>query len=92
MNIFNLIFIELPLIENSVHSLFEKCDSLEDAISFWAALSTSLDNAAEENIKRLGGDIDAARLFLDRFFLLRPRMNLYDTPLTFFNAGQQTAE
>ncbi len=69
-----LLTLLLPPLVDVTCSLFEKAPMLEDSISLWAALDMAVTTAAEENIVRLGGDVERARRALDEYFLLHPPM------------------
>lgn len=58
--------------EVAILKAFEKTDTAEDATAMWMALSRSVDDSARIRITELGGDVDAARVALDRFSLQNP--------------------
>ncbi len=72
----DLVNVELFMIEDLITDAFEKCNSVSEALALWGAIQIPLDDAASDNIKRLGGDVDEARAILDKIFLIyRPEMD-----------------
>lgn len=62
----------LQEIELKVMMAFCTCESEDDAAATWAAIDSTTAQSARLRIAEIGGDVDAVKQGIDRFFLEHP--------------------
>lgn len=62
----------LQEIEPKVMMAFFTCEDEDDAAATWAAIDSTTAQSARLRIAEIGGDIDAVKQSIDRFFLEHP--------------------